>query len=300
MAATSPRAEIAVAAPVVARRSSNTVWRRFRRHRLALAGLVVLATFCLMALAAHWLAPYDPYRVDIDNIKAPPSAAHLLGTDAAGRDVLSRLIFGARVSMGVGLVAVVISGVLGTAIGLVAGYAGGWVDNLLMRFTEVVMTFPLFFGVIILVSLIGPNVFNVILVIGVLGWTGLARLVRGQVLSLREMDYVTAARALGASDLRLLLRHILPGVVPYIMVATTLGLASAILTEAALSFLGLGVQIPISSWGNMLYAAQSLPVLEKQPWLWIPPGLAIGLAVLAANFVGDGMRDAFDPRMRIT
>jgi len=168
-----------------------------------------------------------------------------------------------------------------------------------MRFTELVMTFPLFFAVIILVSLIGPNVFNVIVVIGVLGWPGLARLVRGQVLSLREMDYVTAARALGATDRRLVFIHILPGVMPYVMVAATLGLANAILTEAALSFLGLGVQIPTSTWGNMLYAAQSLAVLEGQPWLWIPPGLAIGLTVLAANFVGDGLRDALDPRMQI-
>jgi peptide/nickel transport system permease protein len=281
------------------RRNANTAWARFRRHRLAVFGLGVLALFCLLAVFADVVAGQNPNRVDMDNIKAPPSAAHLLGTDAAGRDVFARLVHGARISMSVGIVAVLISGAIGTTIGLLAGYLGGAVDNLLMRFTELVMTFPLFFAVIILVSLIGPNVFNVIVVIGVLGWPGLARLVRGQVLTLRELDYVTAARALGASDGRLVLRHILPGVLPYVMVAATLGLANAILTEAALSFLGLGVQIPISTWGNMLYAAQSLAVLEGQPWLWVPPGLAIGLAVLAANFVGDGLRDALDPRMKI-
>jgi peptide/nickel transport system permease protein len=201
--------------------------------------------------------------------------------------------------MAVGLSAVTVSGLIGTVIGLISGYFGGRIDNLLMRFTELVMTFPTFFEVIILVSLIGPNIFNVILVIGVLGWPGLARLARGQVLSLREMDYVLAARAVGADHRRILVRHILPGVMPYVMVATTLGLASAILTEAALSFLGLGVRIPMSTWGTMLNAAQSLRVLESQPWLWIPPGLAIGLAVLATNSVGDGLRDALDPRMKI-
>jgi peptide/nickel transport system permease protein len=297
--ATGVRAQPAIALPAVERRSTNTVWRRFRRHRLAVFGLVVLAVFCLAAIFADWLAGQSPNRVDMDNIKAAPSAGHILGTDSAGRDVFARLVYGARISMSVGIVAVLISGAIGTVIGLTAGYAGGWVDNLQMRFTELVMTFPLFFAVIILVSLIGPNVFNVIVVIGVLGWPGLARLVRGQVLSLREMDYVTAARALGATDRRLVFLHILPGVMPYVMVAATLGLANAILTEAALSFLGLGVQIPISTWGNMLYAAQSLAVLEGQPWLWIPPGLAIGLTVLAANFVGDGLRDALDPRMQL-
>jgi peptide/nickel transport system permease protein len=193
----------------------------------------------------------------------------------------------------------VISSLIGIVIGLISGFIGGRVDTLLMRFTELVMTFPAFFAVVILVALIGPNVYNVMLVIGVLGWTGIARLVRGQALSLREMDYVSASRATGASDLRILVVHILPGVMPIVMVAATLGLASAILIEAALSFLGLGVRIPTATWGNMLYAAQSLDVLENQPWLWIPPGAAIALAVLAANFVGDGLRDAVDPRMQI-
>ena len=281
------------------RKSRNTVWGRFRRHKLAMLGLTTLIIFCLAAALAPVIAPHDPNLVDIRNLKKPPSADHWLGTDSAGRDVLSRLIYGARISMSVGLVAVTISAAIGILIGLVSGYAGGRLDTLLMRFTELVMTFPTFFAVVIMVALIGPNVFNVMFVIGLFGWTGIARLVRGQSLSLREMDYVQAARALGAPDKRILMAHILPGVMPHVMVAATLGLASAILTEAALSFLGLGVQIPTATWGNMLFAAQSLDVLENQWWLWIPPGLAISSAVLAANFVGDGLRDAIDPRMQI-
>jgi peptide/nickel transport system permease protein len=280
-------------------KSRNTVWGRFRRHKLAMVGLATLLVFCLAALLAPVIAPHDPNFVNIRNLKQPPSAEHWLGTDSAGRDVLSRLIFGARISMSVGVVAVTIAATIGILIGLISGYAGGRLDTLLMRFTELVMTFPTFFAVVIMVALVGPNVFNVMLVIGLFGWTGIARLVRGQALSLREMDYVQAARALGAPDRRILVAHVLPGVLPHVMVAATLGLASAILTEAALSFLGLGVQIPTASWGNMLFAAQSLDVLENQWWLWVPPGLAISMAVLAANFVGDGLRDAVDPRMQI-
>jgi peptide/nickel transport system permease protein len=288
------------AQPAIVRpRSTNTAWARFRRHRLALLGLTVLVLLGLAAIFAGVLAGYDPNRGDLTQLRAPPNAKHLLGTDSAGRDVLARLLYGARISMLVGVVSVSIAALIGTTIGLQAGYAGGWVDNLLMRLTEVIMTFPVLFAVIVLVALVGPNVFNVILVIGALGWPGLARLIRGQVLSLRQTDYVTAARATGASGARIVLVHILPGVLPYVMVASTLGMASAILTEAALSFLGLGVQIPISTWGNMLYSAQSLAVLQGMPWLWIPPGAAIALSVLAANFVGDGLRDALDPRMRI-
>ncbi len=283
----------------VPRRSGNSIWARFLRHRLAVIGLIVLIAFGLAAIFAGNLSGYDPNRGDLTHLRAAPNAQHVLGTDSAGRDVLARLLFGARISMTVGIVSVSIAAIIGTLIGMQAGYAGGWLDSVLMRLTEVVMTFPVLFAVIVLVALVGPNVFNVVLVIGVLGWPGLARLIRGQVLSLREMDYVTAARATGASDRRMLFLHILPGVLPYVMVASTLGMASAILTEAALSFLGLGVQIPISTWGNMLNSAQSLAVLQSMPWLWIPPGTAIALTVLAANFVGDGLRDAFDPRMQI-
>jgi peptide/nickel transport system permease protein len=184
-------------------------------------------------------------------------------------------------------------------MGVVSGYIGGWTDDLLQRFTEIIMTFPSLFMVIILVGITGPSVWNIIFVLGGLGWTGTVRLVRGQVLSLREMDYSTAARALGASDKRLMFKHILPGVLPYVAVVATLMVAGAILTEAALSFLGFGVKIPTATWGNMMQQAQRLYVLRDMPWLWMPPGFVITTTVIAVNFIGDGMRDALDPRTRI-
>ena len=283
----------------IASKPSRGFWWRFRRHRLALLGFVILLLLGLSAILAPWIGRHDPNFVDLDQIKKPPSAGHILGTDAAGRDVFSRLVFAGRVSLSVGLVAVAITSVIGTLVGLVSGYTGGWLDNLLQRFTELVMTFPFFFAAIILVSIFGPSIKNIMIAIGALFWPWVARLVRGQVLSLREMEYVTAARALGASERRVAFVHVLPGVMPYAAVAATLLLAWAILTEAALSFLGLGVQIPTPTWGNMMNAGQSLYVLENQPWLWAPPGIAIGLTVIAVNFVGDGLRDALDPRIRI-
>lgn len=294
IALSAPSAQAQILAPPGAR-GGNTAWRRFRRDRLAVGALLVLLVVVLLAVAAPLIAT-DPSKVDLDAIKRTPTAQHILGTDSAGRDVWSRVAYGGRVSMGVGVVAVAIATVIGTLLGLTSGYAGGLVDNLLMRFTELVQTFPLFFAVVILVALVGPNVVNVMAVIGFLSWPGLARLVRGQVLSLRQQQYVEAARALGVGHARMALRHILPGVLPYLAVYATLALAQAILTEAALSFLGLGVQMPIPSWGGMMNSAQALTVLEDQPWLWIPPGLAIATTVLCANFVGDGLHDAFDPR----
>jgi peptide/nickel transport system permease protein len=278
------------------RRPRRTVWFRFRRHRLALWGLGILLLFGFGAVFAPWIAVHDPNYGDLYNVKAPPSMEHWLGTDAGGRDLFARILFAGRVSLSVGLVAAGISAVIGTVIGLVSGYAGGWVDNLLQRFTELVMTFPTFFAILIIVSIVGPSVWNIMFVIGVLGWTGKARLVRGQVLSLREMDYVTAERAIGASERRILSVAILPGVIPYVAVASTLTVAGAILTEASLSFLGIGVQIPTATWGNMMSAAQAIFVLSDMPWIWIPPGAAIGMTVIAVNFLGDGLRDALDPR----
>lgn len=289
------RPEVSDAVVMPRARGSNTAWRRFRRDRLALLALLLLLLVVVLALAAPIVAT-DPSKVDLDAIKKAPTPQHILGTDSAGRDVWSRVVYGGRVSMSVGVVAVAIATVIGTLLGLAAGSAGGVVDNLLMRFTELIQTFPLFFAVVIMVALVGPNVVNVMAVIGLLSWPGLARLVRGQVLSLRQEQYVEAAHALGVPELWLGFRHILPGVLPYLAVYGTLALAQAILTEAALSFLGLGVQMPIPSWGGMMNSAQALTVLEDQPWLWIPPGLAIGVTVLCANFVGDGLRDAFDPR----
>jgi peptide/nickel transport system permease protein len=289
-------AALPLPAPAAARRNTNTAWARFRRDRVAVASLAILAVVTLLALLAPVIAP-DFTSVDLDAIKQPPTWAHPLGTDSAGRDVWARVLHGARVSMSVGVVAVGIATLIGATIGLVAGFLGGRTDTLLMRFTELIQTFPLFFAVVILVALVGPNLINVMLVIGLLSWPGLARLIRGQVLSLKAQQFVEAARAIGAGDARIIARHMLPGVLPYLAVYATLALASAILTEAALSFLGLGVQMPVPSWGGMMNSAQSLTVLEGQPWLWIPPGLAIAVTVLCANFIGDGLRDAFDPRM---
>ena len=289
----------AAAPDLLPRTSSRTLWWRFRRHRLSLFGIGILAVLAIGSIFAPWIAFHEPNFVDLQSIKQPPSTSHILGTDHAGRDVFARLLFGSRVTLGIAAVALLIGAAIGTLVGLVSGYVGGWVDNLLMRFTELVMTFPTFFALIILVSIMGPSVFNIMLVIGVLGWPGLARLVRGQVLSLREMEYITAARVIGAGDSRLLFVHMLPGVMPYVAVGATLGLASAILIEAALNFLALGVQIPTPTWGNMMTAAQSVHVIKHQLWLWLPPGLCIGLTVLAVNFVGDGLRDALDPRIRI-
>ena len=290
---------IAAQLVVPSRRQGRGRLRRFRRHRLSLLGTAILALFGIGAIFAPWIGMNDPNFVDLDNIKSAPSLSHILGTDAAGRDVFARMLFGSRVTLGIAGFALVIAVGIGTSVGLVSGFAGGWLDNVLMRFTELVMTFPTLFALIILVSIIGGGVFTITVIIGVLSWMGIARLVRGQVLSVREMEFVMAARALGASNPRLLIIHILPEVMPYIAVAATLGLAGAILVEAALNFLGLGVQIPTPTWGNMMTAAQSLHVLKNQPWLWAPPGVAISLTVLAVNFIGDAMRDVLDPRIRM-
>ena len=290
---------VAVGAAEAPRRAHMSVWWRFRRHRLALFGFVVLAVFAFVAVAAPIVAVQDPFFVDLKNIKASPTFNHILGTDAGGRDLWARLVYASRISLAVGLVAALIASAIGTVIGVISGYAGGWVDNLLMRFTELVMTLPTFFLLIVAASLFGRSVFNIMLIIGLLGWTGKARLVRGQVLSLKELDYVTAARAIGANARRISIVHIFPGTVPYVVVSATLTVGSAILSEAGLSFLGLGVQFTTPTWGNLMNAAQSLFVLQHQPWVWLPPGLAIGFTVLSVNFVGDGLRDALDPRTKI-
>ena len=262
-------------------------------------GLWVLILLILMAITAPLIALQDPYLVTPTQIRKPPSAAHILGTDTAGRDVWARLVYASRVSLSVGIVAVSIYFVIGATLGSIAGYYGGRVDNLIMRFTDVVLCFPELIIIITIVSVVGPSIYNVMLVIGLLGWPGIARLVRAQFLSLREQQFVEATRCLGIPTHRIIFRHILPNVIPYILVAATFGIAGAILTEAGLSFLGLGVQPPTASWGNMLNGAQNLTILERYQWIWAPPGFMIAISVLAINFIGDGLRDALDPRMII-
>jgi peptide/nickel transport system permease protein len=268
---------------------------RFFRHKLAVVGLVIFTLIVLMAIFAPIVAPQNPLEVGYE-FEAKPSSEHLLGTDQVGRDVFSRLIYASRISLSVGLGAVSIYVVIGTVLGAIAGYMGKWADMLIMRITDVFMSFPFLMVILVLVSVMGPSLFNIILVLGILGWPPIARLVRGSVLSLKEMDYVKAGVALGYTAPKILLHHILPNALAPILVNATFGIASAIIMEASLSFLGMGVQPPTASWGNMLTEAQSLTVLAGQPWLWIPPGLMIILAVISINFMGDGLRDAVDPK----
>lgn len=279
------------------RSPGQLIWQRFRRHRLALIGLIILAILALIALGAPLVAGYDPNRVDLRVIDTPPGWRHVLGTDGNGRDYWARMVYGSRVSLSVGLVAVSISVLIATTLGSISGYYGGTIDLVIQRLTEVVMTFPTLMIIITLVALLGPSIYNVMAVIGLIGWTGVSRLVRGQVLQLRNVAYVEAARCVGVRDRQIIFRHILPNVIPFIIVAATFGVASAILTEAGLSFLGLGVQPPTPTWGNLLQGAQTLEVLLNKPWRWIAPGAAIAITVLSINFVGDGLRDALDPRM---
>lgn len=281
-------------------RSRWRVWRRFLRHRLAVVSALFLVLMILVSFPlAPLVTPADPDRIDLKAIGKAPSLAHPLGTDLTGRDLWSRLVYGGRVSLSVGAVAVSIYVTLGVLLGSLAGYYGGRVDGWIMRFTEVVMAFPTLIILITIVAIVGPGLFNSMIAIGLIGWTGIARLVRGQILSLRAMDYVTAAQAVGSPQGRILRQHILPNVVAPIIVAATFGIAGAILTEAGLSFLGLGIKPPTPSWGNMINEAQQLTVIESKPWIWLGPGLMITLSVLAINFIGDGLRDALDPRMTL-
>lgn len=255
-----------------------------------MAGLAVVAALALVALAAPVLAPGDPYRGDLARALEPPSWAFVLGTDAQGRDVLSRVLFGARLSLAVGFASQVIALAAGLGLGLVAGYRGRWVDALVMRVADVTLAFPSLLLLIAVAAAVKPSLPVVCVVIGLVGWAGMARLVRGQVLVVRGLDYVQAARALGASGTRLVARHVLPNVLGPVIVAATLGVGGAIMAEAALSFVGLGAQPPTPSWGAMV--AEGRDLLRVAPWVSLVPGLAIGLTVLSVNLVGDGLRDA--------
>jgi len=284
---------------LLARRQQSRFWRRFRRHRLAVVGMFFMLILIFLALFAPLLATHDPYELDMRSTKEPPNAEYLLGTDTAGRDMWTRLIYAGRISLSVGIVSVAIYITIGTLLGVVAAYYGGWVDSLIMRFTDTVMSFPDLIIIITVVAFIGPSIYNVMLAIGLLGWPGTCRLVRGQVLALREVEFIEAAHSTGLPTGRILWRHLLPNVVPYLIVVATLGMAGAILTEAGLSFLGLGVQPPTPSWGNMLHSAQRLTLLEQYPHLWLPPGFMIATTVLSINFIGDALRDALDPRLTL-
>ncbi|MGO8762175.1 MAG: oligopeptide ABC transporter permease [Desulfobaccales bacterium] len=271
-------------------------WARLQRNRMAMIGLGLVLGLFLVSIFAPWLAPYDPNSINLKEVLMPPSPAHYLGTDTLGRDVLSRIIFGSRVSLKVGFVAVGLATLIGLFVGALAGYYGGWVDQGLMRLVDLMLCFPAFFLILAVIAVLEPSIWNIMVVIGLTGWMGVARLVRAEFLSLREREFVTAARALGASDTRLILRHMLPNALAPVMVSATLGVAGAILTESALSFLGLGVQPPTPSWGNILTAGKDN--IEIAWWLSVFPGLAILVTVMSYNLLGEGIREAIDPRLK--
>jgi len=273
-----------------------TAWRRFLRNRLAVVGLALIVLLVLSAALAPWLAPYDPTRQSLIEKRAKPGAKYWLGADEFGRDILSRVIYGSRVALLVGVLSVLIALVGGLLLGTVSGFAGGWLDTVMMRAIEILLAFPYLLLALAIVAAMGTGALNTTIAVGVWGIPTVTRMVRGSVLALRETEYVGAARALGAAAPALLRRHILPNVVPGLVVYATLFMANAILLEAALSFLGLGVQPPTASWGLMVSTGRD--VLLVAPHVATVPGVAIMVAVLAFNLVGDGLRDALDPRMR--
>jgi peptide/nickel transport system permease protein len=277
---------------------SRLAWRRLCRHRSALLGLAIVSVELVISLLAPFLIPQDlALRPQPAIILQSPSSAHPLGTDEAGRDILARLVYAGRVSLAVGVLAAVVSVLVGTTLGAAAGFYGGWVDTVIMRFTDALLSIPVLFFVIALTVLLGPNPYTLVIVIGVLSWMELARILRANVLSLREKEFAECARAIGVRNPGIIVRHILPNTLAPIIVAGTLGVGHAMLAEAAISYLGLGVQPPNPSWGNMLYNAQSY--LWNAPWVAVYPGVMIAVTVLSINFVGDGLRDTFDPRMTL-
>lgn len=272
------------------------IWRRFKRNRLSVVGLTVILIIVSVAIAAPIVAPYDPFVIDVYNVISPPTSAHLLGTDDLGRDVLSRMIWGSRVSLAVGFVAVGISITIGIIIGALAGFYGKAVDAVLMRFVDIMLCFPTLFLILAVIAIIGPSIWVIMVIIGTTSWMDVARLVRAEILTLKERDFVAAARAVGASDFRIIFRHILPNALSPVFVSATLGVAGAILLESGLSFLGLGVQPPDASWGNILTSGKDYITVGAW-WLSFFPGMAILFTVLSYNLVGEGLRDAIDPRL---
>jgi peptide/nickel transport system permease protein len=278
------------------RQQSKVFWRYFKRNRLAVGGLVIIVITFLIASLASFLSPYDPGETEVSMKLNPPSFQHFLGTDQLGRDVFSRMLYGSRVSLSVGFVAVAISIGIGIFVGAISGYYGRWIDLVLMRFVDIMLCFPSFFLILTVVALLGPSLFKVMVVIGITSWMGTSRFVRAEFLSLRERDFTQAAKALGVKDRRIIFRHILPNALAPVFVTATLDVATAILVEAGLSFLGFGVQPPAPSWGNILTEGRTY--IFDAWWLTLFPGLAILITVLSFNLLGEGLRDALDPRLR--
>ena len=277
------------------RSPAQLAWGRLRQSRLALIGFVLFGLLCLISILAPWIAPYGANQIDLFNIKAPMSTAHWLGTDALGRDELSRLMYGGRLSLGIGLASALIATSIGVVVGAIAGFYGGWIDGALMRFVDLMLAFPSIFLLLIIASMLdGISVAGVIFFLGLFSWMWLARLIRGEFLSLKRREFAEAARSVGVPGWQIMLRHLLPNAIGVIIVSFTLDTAIFMLAEASLSFLGFGVPPGTPTWGNMLNEARTDYL--SVPMLAIAPGLALTVAVLAINFIGDGLRDAFDPK----
>ena len=280
-------------------------YRRLKKNKLSMVGFVILLGMFIFSFIGPFLSPHDMITTNVLNANKPPSSQFWLGTDSVGRDVLLRLMLGGRISLLVGLVSVAISVFIGTLVGGLSGFYGGWVDNVLMRIADIFMAVPTMPILVILAAVMSDlkvlpekRIFVVMFILGILSWAGLSRLVRGQILTLREQEFMQAAEALGLKDSRKIFKHLIPNVVPTIIVNATLGIGSSILMESALSFLGLGVVPPIPSWGNMIQAVNNFYNFQNRPWLWIPPGVCIFLTVMAINLFGDGLRDALDPKLK--
>lgn len=274
-------------------------FRKFKKNKLAVVGVFIILILMLLSVCAPLLTDYTISETDLFNIKMAPNSEHILGTDELGRDVFTRLIYGGRVSIVVGVASMTLQLVIGVIMGAIAGYFGGVAEKIIMRIIDIIMCFPFFVIAISVAAVVGPGVKNLIIIIGFLMWPNIARIVRAEILSLKENDYIMAAKAMGLSSFEIIKDHILPNIMSPILVASTLAIANGILTEASLSFLGIGVKLPQPSWGNMLIAAQNIGTLQREWWLWIPAGSLIILMVLSINFVGDGLRDALDPKTRL-
>ncbi len=281
--------------------SSLSPWKiastKIKRNTLAMFGLIVILTLVVLAILAPVITTYDRDHIDMLKIYQAPSSEHWLGMDELGRDVLTRLIYGSRVSISVGIVSTVISVSIGVILGAVAGYSGSIVDSVIMRIVDIFMCFPFFLIAVVIAGILGPSIWNLMFISGILNWPRMARIVRADVLSLKHYDFIEASRALGLNSAKIIYKHIIPNTLAPIIVYATLGIARGILTEAGLSFLGLGVKQPVPSWGNMLSAAQNFTTLTTYWWMWIPPGLMVLMTILSINFLGDGLRDALDPKI---
>lgn len=273
------------------------MWYRFRHHKMGMAGLIIVIILIFLAIFAPWIAPYDPLKVNFEKSLHEPYSEHILGTDLLGRDIFSRIVYGSRVSLEVGIIAVAISVAIGLVLGLISGFFGKWVDVIIMRLVDITYSFPFLLFAIAIMTILGPGFINVFIAIGIINWAWFARVVRGSVLSAKEQEYVLAAYAMGVPSYRIMYRHIMPNVIAPVIVGAALNSGYAILAEAALSFLGIGVQPPHPSWGLMLSDARNY--ISTAPWMTFYPGIAIALTVLGFILFGNGLRDAIDPRLKL-